>query len=291
MRLYASTTPIATSASTSLWAVPMQHEPVLFRTSAAIFLKLGKQRPSLWLTQSRMYFAASRIFGVISPHALPGSVARMCASILACAAGKQSVFYLPFRNGSKAKALSEALGFLEGLLMPIISLCSPKGGAGKTTTAALAATVLADQGESVTMIDADPNRTLMRWAKRPGFPKNLAVKAADADSLIDQIEDAVKTSKFVFVDPEGTKNLVVSYAIQKSHLVVIPCRGSQPDAESRGRANRHGQDAGARRGQGDSLCRLVHADPADAQSQDASLHRGAIRRDSARRSSTRRLST
>src|SRR5208282_4148486 len=67
--------------------------------------------------------------------------------------GKQSVFYLPFRNGSEAKALSEALGFLEGLLMPIISLCSPKGGAGKTTTAALAATVLADQGESVTMID------------------------------------------------------------------------------------------------------------------------------------------
>ncbi len=115
--------------------------------------------------------------------------------------------------------------------MPIISLCSPKGGAGKTTTAALAATVLADQGESVTMIDADPNRTLMRWAKRPGLPKGLAVKAADADSLIDQIEEAVKTSRFVFVDPEGTKNLVVSYAIQKSHLVVIPCRGSQPDAE------------------------------------------------------------
>ena len=48
--------------------------------------------------------------------------------------------------------------------MPVISLCSPKGGAGKTTTAALVATVLADQGESVTIIDADPNKAVMRWA-------------------------------------------------------------------------------------------------------------------------------
>ena len=51
--------------------------------------------------------------------------------------------------------------------MPVISLCSPKGGAGKTTTAALVATVLADQGESVTIIDADPNKAVMRWATGP----------------------------------------------------------------------------------------------------------------------------
>ena len=44
--------------------------------------------------------------------------------------------------------------------MPIISLCSPKGGAGKTTTSVLVATVLADQGESVTIIDADPNKAV-----------------------------------------------------------------------------------------------------------------------------------
>jgi Mrp family chromosome partitioning ATPase len=37
--------------------------------------------------------------------------------------------------------------------MPVISLSSPKGGAGKTTTAALVATVLADRGESVPIFD------------------------------------------------------------------------------------------------------------------------------------------
>ena len=115
--------------------------------------------------------------------------------------------------------------------MPVISLCSPKGGAGKTTTAVLVATVLADQGESVTIIDADPNQAVMRWATRPGVPKTLAVIAADANSLIDRIDEASARSRFVIVDLEGTKNLVVSYAIQKSSLVVIPVKGSQLDAE------------------------------------------------------------
>jgi chromosome partitioning protein len=115
--------------------------------------------------------------------------------------------------------------------MPVISMCSPKGGAGKTTTAVLVATVLADQGESVTIIDADPNKAVMRWATRPGVPKTLAVVNADADTLVDRIDDAGAKSRFVIVDLEGTKNLVVSYAIQKSSLVVIPVKGSQLDAE------------------------------------------------------------
>jgi chromosome partitioning protein len=83
--------------------------------------------------------------------------------------------------------------------MPVISMCSPKGGAGKTTTAVLVATVLADQGESVTIIDADPNKAVMRWATRPGVPKTLAVVDADADSLIDRIDEASAKSRFVIV--------------------------------------------------------------------------------------------
>ena len=174
--------------------------------------------------------------------------------------------------------------------MPVISLCSPKGGAGKTTTAALVATVLADQGESVTIIDADPNKAVMRWATRPGVPKTLAVVNADADSLIDRIDDASARSRFVIVDLEGTKNLVVSYAIQKSSLVVIPVQGIAARRRAGDRANQHGQDARAGRGQGDSLRHRVHADPAAAQPTRRS---GSSRRNSpssARRYSTRRLS-
>ena len=59
--------------------------------------------------------------------------------------------------------------------MPVIPFVSPKGGCGKSTSAVLLASYLAESGHSVTIIDADPNRPVSRWSKRPGKPKNLSV--------------------------------------------------------------------------------------------------------------------
>jgi len=115
--------------------------------------------------------------------------------------------------------------------MPVISMCSPKGGAGKTTTATLVATILADQGEAVTIIDADPNKPVSRWAKRPGKPAALSVIAdVTEDSIMDQIEQAARQSAFVIVDLEGTASLMIGYAISRADLVIIPTQGSQLDA-------------------------------------------------------------
>ena len=57
--------------------------------------------------------------------------------------------------------------------MPTIVFASPKGGAGKSTSAVLLATELASRGGAVTIIDADPNRPVSRWASRPGKPASL----------------------------------------------------------------------------------------------------------------------
>jgi chromosome partitioning protein len=54
--------------------------------------------------------------------------------------------------------------------MPVISFANPKGGAGKTTTALILATELADSGASVSIIDADPER----WARCPACPRPSA---------------------------------------------------------------------------------------------------------------------
>ena len=59
--------------------------------------------------------------------------------------------------------------------MPTIVFASPKGGAGKSTSAVILATELAGKGAAVTIIDADPNRPVSRWAKRPGKPACLTV--------------------------------------------------------------------------------------------------------------------
>ena len=115
--------------------------------------------------------------------------------------------------------------------MPTIVFASPKGGAGKSTSAVLLATELAGRGATVTIIDADPNKPVSRWAKRPGKPDSLTVLAdVTEDSIIEEIEQAATTSAFVVVDLEGTASMMVGYAISRADLVIIPTQGSQLDA-------------------------------------------------------------
>src|SRR4051794_35055786 len=115
--------------------------------------------------------------------------------------------------------------------MPTIVFASPKGGAGKSTSAVILATELAGKGATVTITDADPNKPVSRWAKRPGKPENLTVVAdVTEESVIDQIEDAASRSAFVIVDLEGTASMMVGYAMSRADLVIIPTQGSQLDA-------------------------------------------------------------
>ena len=121
--------------------------------------------------------------------------------------------------------------------MPNIVFASPKGGAGKSTSAVLLATQLADLGVPVTLIDADPNKPLSRWAKLPGKPGNLAVVAdVTEESIIDAIESAGRKTPFVIIDLEGTASMMVAYAISRADLVVIPVQGSHLDAAEAAKA-------------------------------------------------------
>jgi chromosome partitioning protein len=97
-------------------------------------------------------------------------------------------------------------------------------------------TQLAGTGASVTIIDADPNKNVVDWAKLPGVPATLTVIGdATEESIVDQIEQASATTTFVIVDLEGTASLLVSYAISMADFVVIPVQGSQLDAKQAAR--------------------------------------------------------
>jgi chromosome partitioning protein len=116
-------------------------------------------------------------------------------------------------------------------------MASPKGGAGKSTSAVLLACELAEAGRKVTAIDADPNRPVSKWARRPGKPTNLTVlDDVTEDTIIGTIETASRKSSFVIVDLEGTASTMVAYAISRADLVIIPSQGSHLDAEQAARA-------------------------------------------------------
>jgi chromosome partitioning protein len=123
--------------------------------------------------------------------------------------------------------------------MPTIVFASPKGGAGKSTSAVILACELARRGAAVTIIDADPNRPVSAWARRPGRPEGLEVVAdVTEETVIDAIEAAAARVPFVIVDLEGTASLTVAYAISRADLVVIPSQGSQLDAAEAAKAVR-----------------------------------------------------
>lgn len=122
--------------------------------------------------------------------------------------------------------------------MPTVVFASPKGGAGKTTSSLLLGLQLSKL-YGVTMIDADPNHPISRWATGGNKPANMdIVSDADEENVIERIEDGAANTPFVIVDLEGTASKIVLLAVSQADLVVIPTQGSELDASEASRAIR-----------------------------------------------------
>lgn len=115
--------------------------------------------------------------------------------------------------------------------MPVISFASSKGGAGKTTSAIVLATELA-QGIDVIVIDADPAGRLARWAAIRPVDGRIEVVASRGERAIqDEIAAARTRAAFVVIDLEGSASRLTSFAISESDLVVVPTGDEQQDAD------------------------------------------------------------
>jgi chromosome partitioning protein len=129
--------------------------------------------------------------------------------------------------------------------MPVISFVTPKGGAGKTTTAILVACELAERGRSVIILDADPNQPITDWATKPIAPPAgvKVVSGVDQNNILDSLDDSVTKADWVLIDVEGSANLAANYAIAGSDAVIIPAQKSQTDARQAVRAVKLVRDA------------------------------------------------
>lgn len=115
--------------------------------------------------------------------------------------------------------------------MPTVVIASPKGGAGKSTTAVLLGTELAHAGANVVMLDCDPNQSLTLWADRGPLPDRISVLSSVSESdIVKTIKRHDTDGQIVIVDLEGVASRLVSRAISQADLVITPMRATTLDA-------------------------------------------------------------
>lgn len=115
--------------------------------------------------------------------------------------------------------------------MPVISFASAKGGTGKTTSAIILATTLASRYR-VTLIDADPAKNILSWARKGDLPQRLAmINSKGVDHIHDEIDQGRENSQFVIIDTEGSTSRLNGFVMGESDLVIIPMGDEQFDAE------------------------------------------------------------
>jgi chromosome partitioning protein len=115
--------------------------------------------------------------------------------------------------------------------MPIVTVASPKGGAGKSTASVILGTELAHAGADVTFLDCDPNKSISIWAGRSKLPPRITVRSDVGESeIVKAIKAQDADGRIVIVDLEGVASRLVSRAISQADLVLIPMRATTLDA-------------------------------------------------------------
>jgi chromosome partitioning protein len=115
--------------------------------------------------------------------------------------------------------------------MPIVTVASPKGGGGKSTSSVVLATELAHAGADIAILDCDPNRSVTIWANRSPLPPRITVRSDVGESdIVKAIRGHDADGRVVIVDLEGVASRLVSRAISQADLVLIPMRATTLDA-------------------------------------------------------------
>ena len=104
--------------------------------------------------------------------------------------------------------------------MPIYSLLSLKGGVGKTTSTMHLAMCALKVGQQVTVIDADDERSALRWSTFTELPFKVVV--AERDRLAQQARAVEAAGETVFIDTPPNSREILSRTAFVSSSVIVP---------------------------------------------------------------------
>lgn len=133
--------------------------------------------------------------------------------------------------------------------MYVITFANPKGGSGKTTSAMLLAEQIAISGGRVAILDLDPNANILAWSRDRteagrGVPFTVHARP-QADETVELIDGMSDSVDYLIIDLEGSKDQIVTFALSRTDLCVIPLDGSPMEARQAATAVRLVQSTAA----------------------------------------------
>ena len=124
--------------------------------------------------------------------------------------------------------------------MYVIAFANPKGGTGKTTAAIILAEQITIAGAKVAILDCAPNHNIVPW----GTERDSSGRATPftilsrphEDELITIIDELDGQYDYLLIDLEGTAAQIVTYALTRTDLAIIPFEPTPMETRQAARA-------------------------------------------------------
>ena len=128
----------------------------------------------------------------------------------------------------------------------IVALVSTKGGAGKSTLAECLAVAAAKEGQSVYLLDLDPQQSTAAWWRRRMGPDNplLVTGVETASRALALLRQKKAERDLVIIDTPGSFLGVINDAIQDAAAIIVVVQSSPKDLEAQGAVEGLIQQAG-----------------------------------------------
>lgn len=120
--------------------------------------------------------------------------------------------------------------------MQVVSVCSTKGGAGKTTLASALAVAAAQDGLRVALIDIDPQQSLASWWLERGKPDNPELRTWPATKgvkfIVTAIERIADDHDLLIIDTPPAIMSIVEIGVLAGDFILIPAQASAVDLKA-----------------------------------------------------------
>ena len=124
--------------------------------------------------------------------------------------------------------------------MFVIAFANPKGGTGKTTAALILAEQITAAGGTVAILDCDPNQNIVIWGNEREISGRTTpftiLPRPHEDDLIGVIDEMDGKFDYLLIDLEGTASQIVTYALTRTDLAIIPFEPTPMETRQAARA-------------------------------------------------------